>query len=152
MPHIYIDADACPVKQETYQVAERYGLPVTLVANSWMRIPDKDWLKLFVVGNNPDAADDWIVENVKEDDIVISGDILLADRCLKKGALVLGTTGREFTAAAIGDAVATRELLAELRAAGNITGGPASFQKKDRSRFLQTFDQMIQRIRRKTTC
>ena len=150
MLHIYIDADACPVKQETYQVAERYGLQVTLVANSWMRVPDKNWLKLLVVNNLPDAADDWIVENASENDIVISGDILLASRCLKKGALVLGTTGREFTDADIGAAVATRELLADLRAAGSITGGPALFQKKDRSRFLQSLDQMIQRIRRKT--
>jgi uncharacterized protein len=149
LPHIYIDADACPVKQETYQVAQRYGLHVTLVANSWMRIPEKEWLKLYVVNNLPDAADDWIVENVNEFDIVISGDILLADRCLKKGALVLGTTGREFTESEIGSAVAVRELLAELRAAGTIQGGPAQFQKKDRSRFLQSLDQMIQRVRRK---
>jgi uncharacterized protein len=148
LPHIYIDADACPVKQETYHVAERYGLPVTLVANSWMRIPDKKWLKLVVVNDHLDAADDWIAENVCENDIVISGDIPLASRCLKKGALVLGTTGKEFTDTDIGQALAMRELLSELREAGTIMGGPAQFQQKDRSRFLQSLDQMIQRIRR----
>jgi uncharacterized protein len=149
--HIYIDADACPVKQETYHVAERYGLQVTLVANSWMRVPDQKWIKLVVVKDNKlDAADDWIAENVCENDIVISGDIPLASRCLKKGALVLGTTGKEFTDADIGSALATRELLAELREAGTITGGPAQFQKKDRSKFLQSLDQMVQRVRRKT--
>jgi hypothetical protein len=149
--HIYIDADACPVKQETYHVAERYGLEVTLVANSWMRVPDKKWIKLVVVKDNKlDSADDWIEENVCKNDIVISGDIPLASRCLKKGALVLGTTGKEFTDSDIGQALAMRELLSELREAGTITGGPAQFQKKDRSRFLQSLDQMIQRIRRKT--
>jgi uncharacterized protein len=146
--HLYIDADACPVKQETYHVAERYGLNVTLVANSWMRAPEKKWLKLIVVNDNLDAADDWIVENVKENDIVISGDIPLASRCLKKGALVLGTTGKEFTDADIGNALAARDLMKELREAGTITGGPAQFQKKDRSRFLQSLDQMIQRVKK----
>jgi uncharacterized protein len=148
--HIFIDADACPVKQETYHVAERYGLSVTLVANSWMRVPEKKWLKLVVVNDHLDAADDWIVENVSENDIVISGDIPLASRCLKKGALVIGTTGKEFTDSDIGQALAMRELLSELREAGTLTGGPAQFQKKDRSRFLQSLDQMIQRIRRQT--
>ena len=148
--HIFIDADACPVKQETYRVAERYGLLVTLVANSWMRVPDKSWISLVVVNDNKlDAADDWIVENICENDIVISGDIPLASRCLKKGALVLGTTGNEFTDADIGQAMAMRELLSELREAGTITGGPPQFQKKDRSRFLQSLDRIIQRIRRK---
>jgi uncharacterized protein len=147
-PHIYIDADACPVKQETYRVAERYGLNVTLVANSWMRVPEKKWLKLFLVNDNLDAADDWIVENVRENDIVISGDIPLASRCLKKGALVLGMTGKEFTDSDIGTSLAMRDLLKELREAGTITGGPAQFQKKDRSRFLQSLDQMIQRVKR----
>jgi uncharacterized protein len=145
--HIYIDADACPVKRETYAVAERYGLQVTLVANSRMRIPEHSWLKLVVVNDQFDAADDWIVEKVGENDIVISGDILLAARCLKKGAAVLGTTGNEFTDSNIGQAVATRELMSELRQAGTITGGPAQFQKKDRSRFLQSLDRIIRRIR-----
>jgi len=150
MLHIYIDADACPVKQETFHVAERYGLNVTVVANSWMRIPEKKWIELVVVNDKLDAADDWIVLNVCENDIVISGDIPLAARCLKKGALVLGTTGKEFTDSDIGQALATRDLFSELREAGTITGGPAPFQKKDRSRFLQNLDQMIQRIRRQS--
>jgi uncharacterized protein YaiI (UPF0178 family) len=150
LPHIYIDADACPVKQETYHVAERYGLNVTLVANSWMRIPQQAWIKLIVVNDNLDAADDWIVEHICENDIVISGDIPLASRCLKKGALVLGTTGKEFTDADIGSSLAARDLLKELREAGAIFGGPAQFQKKDRSRFLQNLDRMIQRVRRES--
>jgi hypothetical protein len=116
-----------------------------------MRLPEKAWLKLVVVDKNQfDAADNWIVEHVAENDIVITGDILLADRCLKKNAAVIGTTGREFTENEIGSAVATRELLAELRMAGAISGGPAQFQKKDRSRFLQTLEQVIQRIKRQT--
>ena len=147
MLHIYIDADACPVKQEIYRVAERYHLSVTLVANSYMGIPSHTWLKLIVVKNNLDAADDWIVEQVAEGDIVISADIPLADRCIKKGALVLGTTGREFTEENIGGAMATRELMNELRESGGFSGGPPPFQQKDRSRFLQVFDQMIQRMR-----
>ena len=150
MPHIYIDADACPVKPEVYRVAERYGLQVTLVANSRMRIPLQKWLTLVVVNDNLDAADNWIVLNVGENDIVITGDIPLASRCLKKGARVLGTTGNEFTDSNIGQALASRELLSELREAGTITGGPAQFEKKDRSRVLQGLDRMIQRIHRKT--
>ena len=151
MLHIYIDADACPVKRETCHVARRYGLQVTLVANSWMRVPYYAWLKLVVVEDQLDAADDWIVLNVNENDIVISGDVPLAARCLKKGAIVLGTTGSEFTDSNIGQAVATRDLMSELREAGTITGGPAQFQKKDRSRFLQGLDRVIQRIRQKGT-
>jgi hypothetical protein len=115
-----------------------------------MRVPEKKWLKLVIVDDNLDAADDWIAENVKENDIVISGDIPLASRCLKKGALVLGTTGKEFTDSDIGNALAARELLKELREAGTITGGPAQFGKKDRSRFLQSLDEMIQRVRMNT--
>ncbi len=150
MLHIYIDGDACPVKEETYRVAQRYGLQVTVVANSWMRIPQQKWLQLVVVNDQFDAADDWIVLNARENDIVISGDIPLASRCLKNGAFVLGTTGDEFTGSNIGNAMAARELLSGLREAGTITGGPAQFQKKDRSRFLQSLDQIIQRIRHKT--
>jgi uncharacterized protein YaiI (UPF0178 family) len=147
--HIYIDADACPVKQEVYRVAKRCGLDVTLVANSWMRIPDERWLKLEVVGEGFDAADDWIVEQVQADDIVITADIPLASRCVKAGASVIGTTGKPFTENNIGSALATRDLLSELRGAGEITGGPPPLQKRDRSRFLQTLDEVIQSIRRK---
>ena len=144
-----MDADACPVKQEIYRVAKRYGLKVTLVSNSWMRIPQEEWLKLVVVDGQFGAADDWIVEHVREDDIVISGDIPLAHRCLAKGARVLGLTGRAFTQENIGEALATRELLSHLRDLGTVMGGPAPFEKKDRSRFLQHLDQMIQAVRRK---
>ncbi len=149
MLRIFVDADACPVKQEIYRVAKRYGLKVILVANSWMRTPQEEWIELVVVDGQFGAADDWIAEHVREDDIVISGDIPLAHRCLVKGAQVLGLTGRAFTQANIGDALATRELLSHLRDLGSVTGGPAPFAKKDRSRFLQHLDQMIQAIRRK---
>lgn len=148
MLHIYVDADACPVKQEIYRVAERYDLEVTLVANAWMRTPRAGWISLKVVEDDFDAADDWIVANAQSDDIVITADILLADRCLKAGARVLGPTGRQFTEEDIGEAVATRNLLAELRGAEEVTGGPPPLQKRDRSLFLQKLDQVIQAIRR----
>jgi len=147
--HIFVDADACPVKQEVYRVASRYSLDVTLVANSWMRVPNERWLTLEVVDDKLDAADDWIVEHVQPDDIVITADIPLASRCLKKGASVIGTTGKPFTENNIGNAVATRDLLSELRETGAITGGPPPLQKRDRSRFLQQLDEVIQSIRRK---
>lgn len=147
MLDIFVDADACPVKDAVYRVAERCKLTVTLVSNCRMRTPLHSWLKLVVVENDFDAADNWIVEHVETDDIVITADIPLADRCIKKGALVVGSTGREFTEENIGGAVAARNLMAELRESGTITGGPAPFQKKDRSRFLQVLDQMIQRVR-----
>ncbi len=147
--HIFVDADACPVKPEVYRVASRYSLDVTLVANSWMRIPNKLWIALEVVKDGFDAADDWIVEHVQPNDIVVTADILLADRCLKEGARVIGTTGKPFTENNIGHAVATRDLLSVLRGAGEITGGPPPLKKRDRSRFLQQLDDMIQAIRRK---
>jgi len=147
--HIYVDADACPVKQEVYRVAKRYRLDVTLVANSWMRVPDEPWLKLEVVGEGFDAADDWIVEHVQADDIVVTADIPLASRCIKEGASVIGTTGKPFTENNIGPTLATRDLLSDLRGAGEITGGPPPLQKRDRSRFLQALDEVIQSIRRK---
>ena len=148
MLHIYIDADACPVKQEVYRVAGRYRLEVTLVANSWMRTPDEKWITLEVVDHGFDAADDWIVEHVQALDIVITADVPLASRCIKAGARVVGPTGKPFTDDNIGSAVATRNLLEELRSAGEITGGPPPLEKRDRSRFLQKLDEMIQSIRR----
>ncbi|MDD5723286.1 MAG: YaiI/YqxD family protein [Syntrophales bacterium] len=148
MLHIFIDADACPVKQEVFRVASRYHLAVTLVANSWMRIPNEWWITLEVVGKGLDVADDWIVEHVQPDDIVITADIPLASRCMKQGAHAIGTTGRPFTEDSIGHVVATRDLLAELRGTGEITGGPPPLQKRDRSRFLQQLDEAIQSIRR----
>jgi len=146
--HVFVDADACPVKQEVYRVAGRYRLEVTLVTNSWMRVPNESWIALEVVKDGLDAADDWIVEHVQAHDIVVTADIPLASRCLKKGASVVGTTGKPFTEVSIGEAVATRDLLSDLRGAGEITGGPPPITKRDRSRFLQQLDQVIQSIRR----
>jgi len=146
--HIFVDADACPVKTEVYRVASRYRLNVTLVANSWMRIPNERWIALEVVGGGLDAADDWIAEHVQPHDIVVTADIPLASRCLKEGARVIGSTGKPFTENNIGEAVATRDLLSDLRGAGEITGGPPPLKKRDRSRFLQQFDEVIQSIRR----
>ncbi len=149
MLHIFVDADACPVKQEVYRVATRYNLNVTLVANSWMRAPNEPWLALEVVEGGFDAADDWITEHVQPHDIVVTADILLANRCLKKDAYVIGPTGKPFTDNNIGEAVATRDLLAILRDTGKVTGGPPPLKKRDRSRFLQQLDEVIQTIRRK---
>lgn len=149
MLHIFVDADACPVKQEIYRVANRYCLKVTLVANSWMRVPNESRIVLKVVDGGFDAADDWIAEQVHTDDIVITADILLAGRCLKEGACVIGTSGKPFTDNNIGEAVATRDLLSELRDTGEIAGGPRPFTKRDKSRFLQQLDAVIQSIRQK---
>ncbi|MFC2172983.1 YaiI/YqxD family protein [Acidobacteriota bacterium] len=148
MPEIYVDADGCPVKQEVYRVAERCGLKVTLVANSVMRTPRKDWLRLVVVDDQFDAADDWIFEHVDEDDIVITGDIPLASRCLGKGARVIGPKGRIFAVDSIGDALADRELMSHLREIGIGAGGPAPITRRDRSRFLQRLDETIQSVKR----
>lgn len=143
MPVIFIDGDACPVKQEVYRVARRYGVHVTLVTNTWMRVPDDGGFELIVVEGDFDAADDWIVEHVSEGDIVVTGDIPLADRCLKLGARVLGLRGREFSEDSIGEAMAGRELSSELRDLGIQTGGPRAFDKRDRSQFLQKLDAML---------
>lgn len=148
MLHIYIDGDACPVKEETYKVAQRYQLKVTLVANSYMRVPNGDWFKLVVVDKGPDEADDWIVEQVEKDDIVITGDIPLAARCLDKDAVILGHKGKPFTQENVGEALASRQLLKQLREQGILMGGPPPFEKKDRSLFLQKLDQMIHAIKR----
>ena len=129
-------------------MAKRHGLHVAVVSNSWIRIPYEGWLELVVVEGQFDAADDWIVAHVTENDIVISGDIPLASRCLKKGALVLGPRGRVFTEESIGEALASRELLSHLRELGTITGGPAPFERRDRSRFLERLDATIQAVRR----
>lgn len=148
MLHIFVDADACPVKQEVYRVADRYRLNVTLVANAWMRVPNNAGIVLEVVKDGFDAADDWIVEHVQPGDIVITADILLASRCIKKGARVIGPAGKPFTEDNIGMVVASRDLMMELRNAGEIFGGPPPLQKRDRSRFLQQLDTVIQSIRR----
>jgi uncharacterized protein YaiI (UPF0178 family) len=148
LPRILIDADGCPVKDEVYRVAKRYGLQVKVVSNAWMRTPDQGGIELVVVGNRFDAADDWIVEQAGESDIVISPDIPLASRCLERGARVLGPTGRPFHRDNIGDLMASRELMSQLRDMGTVTGGPAPFGKKDRSRFLQRLDETVQAVLR----
>jgi uncharacterized protein len=135
------------VKQEVYRVAQRYGLGVTLVAGSWMRIPSRPEFALEIVDQGFDAADDWIVAHAARDDIVITADIPLAARCLESGAYVLGPTGRPFTESNIGDALATRNLLSEMRSAGLESGGPAPFDPRDRSRFLQALDRAIHAVR-----
>ena len=146
--NVYVDADACPVKSEVCKVARRYGLTVTFVSNTRMRIPDPGISTLVVVDGGFDAADDWIAAHVAADDIVVTADIPLAHRCVGKGAGVIGPGGRPFTEENIGQAMAVRYLMADLREAGAITGGPPPFQKKDRSRFLHRLDQMVQAIRR----
>ncbi|MFH0823690.1 MAG: YaiI/YqxD family protein [Pseudomonadota bacterium] len=144
MIRIFIDADGCPVKNEVFRVALRYSLEAYVVSNSRLRIPQDGLFELVIVDEVTDAADDWIVDHVKEDDIVVSADIPLAARCLDKGARVLDPKGRVFTEESIGSALANRELSAYLRDMGNITGGPAPFEKRDRSRFLQQMDNLIQ--------
>ena len=151
MLDIFVDADACPVKQEVYRVAKRYGLGVTLVSGSWMRIPEAANVTLKVVEQGMNAADDWIVEHAEADDIVITTDVPLAARCVGKGAYVLGATGKPFTDENIGSALATRNLLSELRELGEITGGPPPFGKRDRSRFLEGLDKAVNEIRRRQT-
>jgi len=145
---IYIDADACPVKAEVYRVAERYGLKVFVVSNSYINVPRDPRIERVVVGDGFDAADDWIAERVGPGDIVVTADIPLADRSLKKGAAAIGSTGVAFTAASIGMAMANRELMSHLRAMGEVTGGPRPMAARDRSRFLSTLDETIQRMRR----
>jgi len=148
MLHLYVDADACPVKEEVYRVAKRYSLGTTLVANTWMRTPNDEGISLEVVDDGLDAADDWIVDHVQPHDIVITADIHLASRCLKENTHVLGPTGKRFTEDNIGQAVATRDLLTDLRSAGEITNGPAPLKNLDRSKFLQQLDEIIQYVRR----
>ncbi len=147
-PMIYVDADACPVKDEVYRVADRYGLKTFVVANSWIRVPDSPLIERVTVTDGLDIADDWIVEHAGPGDIVITADIPLADRCIKGGARVLAPNGRPFTTASIGNDLATRNLLTELRDTGQIRGGGRAFTKQDRSRFLGALDGMAQAIRR----
>jgi len=142
MTTVLVDADACPIKEETYRVAKRHGVPVVLVADQWMRTPESG-VELVVVKGDFDAADDWIVEHAHAGDVVVTGDIPLADRCLKLGARVLGHRGREFTEDSIGEAMAARELASELRDMGVETGGPRPFDKRDRSAFLQALEEML---------
>jgi len=144
--HIFVDADACPVKQEVYRVASRYRLEVTLVANSRMRVPNEPWIALEIVKDGFDAADDWIVKHVEPHDIVVTIDIPLASRCLKAGAAVLGPGGRPFTDDSIGAALAMRELMGHLRDTGQVQGGGPAFSNKDRSRFLEALERMVRQV------
>ena len=145
---ILVDADACPVKDEVYKVAWRREVPVRVVSNSWLRVPDHPLIERVVVSDAFDAADDWIADEADARAVVITGDILLADRALKAGATVLGHNGKPFTAASIGGAIATRAIMADLRAGGDAIGGPPPFNKAERSRFLQALDEALVRLSR----
>jgi uncharacterized protein YaiI (UPF0178 family) len=145
---ILVDADACPVKDEVYKVAWRHEVPVKVVSNSHLRIPAHPLIERIVVSDKFDAADDWIESEANAQTVVITGDILLADRCLKKGATVIGHNGKLFTTASIGGAIATRAIMADLRSGAGVTGGPPPFAKADRSRFLQALDAVLVRMRK----
>jgi uncharacterized protein YaiI (UPF0178 family) len=149
-PIILVDADACPVKDEVYKVAWRHGVPVRIVSNARLRVPEHPLIERVIVPDAFDAADDWIVEHLTPAAIVVTGDILLADRCLKAGAAaVIAPNGRRFTPASIGAAVATRAIMADLRAgADGIVSGPAPFAKADRTRFLSALDEALVRLKR----
>ena len=149
-PSILVDADACPVKEEIYKVAYRHGSPVTIVSNAWLRVPDHPLIGRVTVGSGFDAADDWIAEHAGPGTVIVTGDVLLADRCLKAGAEVIAPNGKPFTTASIGSAVATRAIMADLRAgmAGDCVG-PPPFSKSDRSRFLSALDEALVRLQRR---
>ena len=148
-PRILVDADACPVKEEVYRVALRHGARVAVVSNARLRVPDHPLIERVVVSDAFDAADDWIADNAAPGSVVITADILLADRCLKAGAQVLAPTGKPFTAGSIGPAIATRAIMADLRAGGEQLGGPRPFARADRSRFLSALDEALVRARRR---
>jgi uncharacterized protein YaiI (UPF0178 family) len=142
---IFVDADACPVKDEIYVVGTRYGVPVILVANARMHVPQGMGVELVVVEAGPDVADDWIAGKVRRSDVVVTADIPLAARCLEAGARVLGSNGREFDEDSIGGALATRDLMANLRESGIASGGPPPISGKDRSRFASKLDELVSR-------
>ena len=145
---IYVDADACPVKSEVYRVAERHGLKVLVVSNSPIAVPRDPLVERVVVGDAMDAADDWIASRAGPGDIVITADVPLASRGVKAGAVVIAPNGKMFDQDSIGMALATRNLLHELRSAGEITGGPKSFSSRDRSQFLSALDLAVVRLKR----
>jgi len=145
---ILVDADACPVKDEIYRVAFRRGVAVKVVSNMRMRVPEHPLVERVVVSDKFDAADDWIAATATPSDVVVTADILLADRCLKAGAAVIGNNGKPFTSASIGGAIATRAIMADLRAGGDQLGGPPAFTKADKSRFLQALDEALVRLAR----
>ena len=145
---IYVDADACPVKAEVYRVAERHRLNVYVVANSFIAVPREPFIERVVVGGGFDAADDWIAERVSRGDIVVTADVPLASRCVKAGADAIAPNGRAFTEASVGMALATRNLMQDLREAGAVTGGPKPFSARDRSAFLSALDLAVVRLKR----
>ena len=149
MLEIYIDGDACPVKDEIFRVAERHNLKVYLVSNSWIRIVENPLVEQVVVSQGPDVADDWIAQRIGDGDIVVTSDIPLADRCIKNAAQALAPTGKPFTPDSIGMALAVRNLMTDLREIGEVTGGNASFTKQDRLRFLSKLETQIQAIKRR---
>ncbi|MEQ8266989.1 MAG: YaiI/YqxD family protein [Parvibaculum sp.] len=151
MTEIYLDADACPVKEEAVKVAERHGITVHIVSNSGMRPTGHPLVKQVVVPDGPDVADDWIAEHAGAGDIVVTGDIPLAARALAKGADAIGHDGRPFTQDSIGMALAMRDLMRELRETGQSKGGGPAFSKEDRSRFLRSLEDTVQAIRRRPT-
>jgi len=148
MTQIYVDADGCPVKEEVLRVAARHNLVMHVVSDRWQRGLDHPLVRKVVVSQGPDAADDWIAERIGPDDIAVTTDIPLAKRCLDRGARVLGPSGRPFTEASIGMAMAMRDLKAQLRESGTMTGGPPSFSKQDRSRFLSALEVAVQAAKR----
>src|SRR6202012_759724 len=145
---IYVDADACPVKDEIYRVAIRLGVPVSVVAGNFIRVPQDPLIERIAAGSGMDAADDWIAGRARPGDVVITSDIPLASRCVKAGADVIAPNGKPFTEESIGMTLAVRNLMTDLRSAGEVTGGPRSFAARDRSTFLSTLDQTIRRIQR----
>ncbi len=145
---LYLDADACPVKDEAYKVAARHGVKTFVVSNSFMNVPRDPMIERVIVPAGPDVADDWIVERVARGDIVVSADVPLADRCVKAGADVIAPNGRAFTQASIGMALATRNLMSDLRSFGETTSGPKPFAPRDRSAFLSALDLAIVRLKR----
>ena len=145
---ILVDGDACPVREEVYKVAWRREVPVTVVTNGPLRVPQHPLIRRVLVGDAFDAADDWIAEQADARSVVVTADILLADRCLKAGATVLAPTGKPFTTASIGGAIATRAIMADLRAGGEQIGGPKAFAAADRSRFLSALDEALARLDR----
>lgn len=153
-PHItriYVDADACPVKEEVYKVAARHHLPVSVVAGNFIRVPPDPLIERIAAGSGMDAADDWIAERAQKGDIVITSDVPLASRCVKAGAEVLAPNGKPFSEASIGMTLAVRNLMTDLRSSGEVTGGPRSFSPRDRSAFLSALDTTIRRIQRSQT-
>jgi len=148
MPEIYVDADGCPVKDEVYRVAGRYGLKVWVVANAWLRVPEAPLVTRVTVSEGLDRADDWIALRIGPGDIAVTADVPLADRCIKRGARAIAPDGRPFTPDSIGAALATRNLMTTLRETGEIKGGGRPFTKQDRSRFLGALDGAVQAIRR----